>query len=214
VDPIECQEKLTSRAKMLDLFYHVESHIEGLHVPQSLVLSENETLPADFPFPAICKTLEATGAMTSHEMAIIWDESRLDPTKFRRPILVQQLINHSSTIFKVFAIGDYSYIVKRPSIRNFYAHESNGKAVHFNSQQFKSLEGEPTAPLPSNHLIEKLMKFLTNDLGLTLIGLDLITCSATGKHYIIDANYFPGYTGVEDCPQKFLNLIMHKLNVA
>jgi len=212
VDPIECQEKLTSRPKMLELFYHVTSKIKELHVPQSLVLKENERLPGDFPFPVICKTLEATGAITSHQMAIVWDEAGLE--EFRRPILVQQLINHSSTIFKIFAIGDYSYIVKRPSIRNFYPDESNGKPVHFNSQKFKKLEGEPTAPLPDESLIEKLIKCLTDDLGLTLIGLDLITCSATGRHYIIDANYFPGYTGVEDCPQKFLNLVMHKLKVA
>jgi len=209
IDPIKCQLKLTSRSEMLELFHQVASKIKDLHVPESLVLSENDVLPHNFPFPAICKTLEAIGAMTSHEMTIIWDESGLQQLK--RPTLVQQLINHSSTIFKVFSIGDYSYVVKRPSIRNF-SPEPNGKTVRFNSQEFQSLQGEPTASIgPPQQLIDSLTKFLSDDLGLSLIGLDIITCSTTGKHYIIDANYFPGYTEVEDCPQRFLDLVLRKL---
>jgi len=128
-------------------------------------------------------------------------------------VLVQQLINHNATIFKVFAIGDYSYIVKRPSIRNFDQSASDGKTVKFNIQEFKALAGEPINPLPPQHLIDTLIRCLSEDLGLTLIGLDIITCNSTGKHYIIDANYFPGFSGVDDCPKKLLDLVIKKLRV-
>jgi len=210
LDPIDCQDKLTSRPKMLELFRFVADKITDFHVPQSLVLAENEELSNDFPFPAICKNIAATGSTTSHDMAIVWNKQGL--AELKGPLLVQQLINHNSTIFKAFTIGDYSYMVKRPSIKNFFP-DANCKNVHFNSQHFKELQGEPTAPLPPQNIIDLLINLLRDNLGLTLIGLDIITCSTTGKHYIIDANYFPGYSGVEDCPQRFLDLILHKLSV-
>jgi len=208
IDPIKCQKKLTTRPKMLKLFHQMATDIQDLYVPESLVLSENDPLPQNFPFPAICKSLEAIGALASHEMCIVWDESGLKQLK--RPTLVQQLINHNSTIFKVFIIGEFYYIVKRPSIRNFTP-QTGGKTVHFNSQEFTALQGQPTAPLPPPSLINSMIKFLREDSDMSLIGVDIITCNTTGKHFIIDANYFPGYTGVEDCPEKFLGLVLKKL---
>jgi len=210
LDPLEGQARLISRPQMLESFRNVAKKITNLYVPQSLVLETIE-LPNDFPFPAICKTLDATGPITSHDMSIIWDKQGL--ADLPRPLLVQQFINHDSTIFKVFTIADYWYMVKRPSIKNFHPDASNGNPVQFNSQQFKELQGVPTAPIPPQYIIDTLSKSLRDDLGLTLIGLDIITCSTTGKHYIIDANYFPGYTGVDDCPQKLLDLVLCKLNV-
>jgi len=207
LDPLQCQETLTSRQKMLELFQQLSSKVQNLYVPQSVVITNEDPFPRDFPYPAICKTLEATGALSSHEMGIIWDENGL--SNFPRPLLLQQLINHSSTIFKVFVIGDYYYIVKRPSIKNLT--QNDGIIVKFNSQEFKSLQGQPTASFPPKEFIGNIVQILSNELGLTLIGLDIITCSSTGKHYIIDANYFPGYTGVEDCPLKFLDLLIKKL---
>jgi len=212
IDPLDCQEKLTSRAKMVELFQEVSHHIPDLSVPKSVIISDNESLPSDFAFPVICKTLEASGALTSHDMGIVWGNSGLD--EYQRPILVQQLINHNATIFKVFSIGDFYYIVKRPSIRNLTVKDDSKETIRFNSQAFDSLQGTPTEQEPPSEFVDSIVKYLSDNLGLTLIGLDIIKCNTTGKYYIIDANYFPGYTGVDDCPQKFLDLIMKKLKVS
>jgi len=211
VDPIECQEKLTSRPKMLELFQEVAKRFTELHVPQSVVITSKDVLPPEFPFPAICKTLEATGSLTSHDMGIVYNESGL--SDFPKPVLVQQFISHSATIFKIFAIGDYFYMVRRPSIRDLHRSTNDGNTILFNSQEYKALAGEPTAPFPPQGLIDSLVKFLSRDLGLSLIGLDIITCSSTGKQYIIDANYFPGYNGVQDCPIQILQLVLQKLKL-
>jgi len=210
IDPLECQEKLTSRAKMVELFHQLSGSIPTLAVPKSIIISENEKIPEDFPFPVICKTVEASGALTSHEMGLVWTPKGIE--EFVRPILVQQFINHNATIFKVFVIGDFFYIVKRPSIKNFYPDDST-RTIKFNSQNFASLHGNPTEELPEREFIDSINKYLSNNLGLTLIGFDIIKCSSTGTYYIIDANYFPGYTGVEDCPKKILDLIIKKLKM-
>jgi len=107
-------------------------------------------------------------------------------------------------------LGIFFYIAKRPSIKNFYPEDST-RTIKFNSQDFTSLHGNPTAEFPGTEFIDSIVKYLSNNLGLTLIGFDIISCSETGTFYIIDANYFPGYTGVEDCPKKLLDLLMKKL---
>ena len=41
-------------------------------------------------------------------------------------------------------------------------------------------------------LIKKLTKQLSEEIQLTMFGMDIIVCPATQKHYVIDVNVFPG----------------------
>eukprot|EP01124_Arcella_intermedia_P032519 TRINITY_DN7604_c0_g1_i1.p1 TRINITY_DN7604_c0_g1~~TRINITY_DN7604_c0_g1_i1.p1 ORF type:complete len:198 (-),score=24.83 TRINITY_DN7604_c0_g1_i1:47-640(-) len=193
---------------MIKIFLHMAETVKDLYIPQSFVLSDGEEVPSDFPFPAICKTLEASGDLSSHEMDIVWNKDSI--RTLRKPLMVQQWINHSSTLFKIFLIGESSFVVKRPSIRDI--DNDIHPSLHFNSQQFKSLQGPPTAADPSEEFIKQIAKVFSSDLGLSLVGVDLIRCSKSGKFYIIDANYFPGFLGVDNCPLHFLQLIKQKLD--
>lgn len=47
---------------------------------------------------------------------------------FKPPFIVQEFYNHNSTIFKVFVIGDYLYVVKRSSLPNMPS-QFNGKIM-------------------------------------------------------------------------------------
>lgn len=57
--------------------------------------------------------------------------------------------------------------------------------------------GQPPAP-PSRQLASALVRAIGGELGMTLLGIDLVCDVRTGTYYVVDVNYFPGYTGVVD----------------
>lgn len=57
--------------------------------------------------------------------------------------------------------------------------------------------GEPPSP-PSLQLASALVKAIGGELGMSLLGIDLVCDVRTGTYYVVDVNYFPGYTGVVD----------------
>lgn len=57
--------------------------------------------------------------------------------------------------------------------------------------------GQPPAP-PSRQLASALVRAIGGELGMTLLGIDLVCDVRTGFYYVVDINYFPGYTGVVD----------------
>jgi hypothetical protein len=52
-------------------------------------------------------------------MGVAFDEKGIH--SFKPPILVQEYYNHNAAIFKVFVVGDFSFIVKRKSLPNLGA---------------------------------------------------------------------------------------------
>jgi hypothetical protein len=49
-------------------------------------------------------------------MGIVFNEKGLHD--FQPPFLVQEFYNHNATIFKVFVVGDVTYVQKRKSLPN------------------------------------------------------------------------------------------------
>ena len=64
----------------------------------------------------VCKSYEACGTAASHKMSVVFNRERL--SRLSTPVMVQELYNHNSTIFKVFVIGDWIHVVKRKSLPN------------------------------------------------------------------------------------------------
>lgn len=56
---------------------------------------------------------------------------------------------------------------------------------------------QPPAP-PSRQLALALVRAIGGELGMSLLGIDLVCDVRTGTYYVVDVNYFPGYTGVVD----------------
>jgi hypothetical protein len=48
--------------------------------------------------------------------------------------------------------------------------------------------------------------------GLNLLGIDIIQEKTSGLYSIIDVNYYPGYLGVENFEQKFLEFLLSSKN--
>lgn len=63
--------------------------------------------------------------------------------------------------------------------------------------------GQPPAP-PSRQLASALVRAIGGELGMTLLGIDLVCDVRTGTYYVVDVNYFPGYTGVVDAHDELL----------
>lgn len=220
VDSLESQALILSRDGMLSLLEAASEQLKDVYVPRSFVVDNNNTpLPDDFPFPAFVKPITAGGCEMAHEMSIIWNSKSLE--SFQKPLLVQQLINHSSTLFKINVIGNESRISTRSSIKDFPIPEDMSVAepiyfTHHNKELFAKISGEKSTD--SNMLKEitdklhKISTVLSQISGLTLYGYDMITCSKTKRNYIIDINYLPGYSGVTGIPEMLLNLFLNKIS--
>lgn len=146
--------------------------------------------------------------------------------------ILQEFIPHHGVLYKVYVIGEALSIQLRPSLTmetmNFECElesvpneplsfpdrgQENGipEPLMFSSQGFKHQSGpldEATKTAayarlgPIQQEIREFTGRLQKELGLELFGWDLILEEHSGKPFIIDVNYFPGYDDVD-----FLHLL-------
>jgi len=209
VDTLEAQTMIMKRDDVVHIFRELDRRIPNVHCPTSLTLAVDaeKTVVDSIKFPVIVKAIEGGGTEESHQMGIVFNKRGIDA--FRRPVLVQEFLNHDATIEKVFVIDDFVHAVRRPSLPNFEASEER-EPLMFNSQAFGDILGSPQhydVPLPSIEILHSISKALTEITGLTLFGYDLIRDAETGKYSVIDINFFPGFEGVPDFETHFLRLL-------
>lgn len=58
--------------------------------------------------------------------------------------------------------------------------------------------------------MKAMMESLRDTFGVSIFGFDVITNAKTGKHGIIDINYFPGFIGVDNFSSILLNHLVSK----
>uniref|UniRef100_H2Z1J8 inositol-1,3,4-trisphosphate 5/6-kinase n=1 Tax=Ciona savignyi TaxID=51511 RepID=H2Z1J8_CIOSA len=179
-------------------------------------------MAANVNFPFICKKNIAHG-LESHKMSIIFNEEGL--ADVQTPCVAQTFINHGALLYKIYAIGTKFHIVKRPSLRNFADSKwSEESTIFFNSHNISSGDCTPNAlstldvdddqPQQINEsLVQDLAKHLHIDINMSLYGADIIICTKTGRHYIIDVNVFPSYDGVEDYLQQLADHVLFKISL-
>lgn len=180
----------------------------GLHLPPT----SECTSPPSVAFPLIRKPLVACGAKDSHHMCIYYTPELLEPSP---DFLLQQFIPHHSLLYKVYVIGDQVRIQLRPSLGTEEAAGEGQDYQHrpprpFNSQALKHLDtilpgSERQAQAlqrlaPHRKAMIDFTHILQKELELDLFGWDLIIEEGTGRLYIIDINYFPGYDEVDFLP--------------
>lgn len=80
-------------------------------------------------------------------------------------------------------------------------------------REFVDADAEETAFGRINYaLVDKLVDCFRAELRLGLFGFDVLVDKWTGRHYLIDVNYFPGYSGVPDSEMHIANYILHCLS--
>ena len=171
----------------------------NLHCPRGITLmNANEKVskvPSDFVWPAMVKSLQASGALSAHDMAVVWSLEDVD--KYAYPLYLQEYVNHDGTIFKVYVLGEDHFTVTRVSLPNFPT--SYHAPVQFNSQAWKhelppelTMEYTGKRVAPAHDLLNRASEAVSQLLGLTLFGFDVIENVDTGRLAVIDVNYFPG----------------------
>ncbi|XP_028808884.1 inositol-tetrakisphosphate 1-kinase isoform X2 [Denticeps clupeoides] len=211
LDPMPAVRTLLDRGKAYHLISKLEECMEDDRIcspPFMLLRSEcsTETLRQlqkhGITFPFICKTQVAHGT-NSHQMAIIFCDEDLKDIK--PPCVIQSFINHNAVLYKVFVVGEAYTVVERPSVRNFPLGPTDRRTILFNSHHVSKpessshltsrdyLDGQSRAPC--SDVIQKILSYLRQSLGMSLFGIDIIINNQTGQHAVIDINAFPGTSG-------------------
>lgn len=227
VDPLDGQVATVNRQTMYEVIGKM-CIIDGLNLvsPATLTVNvaeakTNESLFANFRFPAICKFIEASTSKLSHIMTVVNNRDGLnryldDLDHSIQSFIIQEYLNHSGTIFKVFVLGSYYSVDRRVSFPNFPM-QGNHENFTFDSQKYKhSLPPELTTettgklPIPDSSIIKTLCDNARKIVNLSMFGFDLIQDVESGKFAIIDMNYLPDFVGVENFHSKLLDHLLGK----
>eukprot|EP01125_Pyxidicula_operculata_P007445 TRINITY_DN2534_c0_g2_i2.p1 TRINITY_DN2534_c0_g2~~TRINITY_DN2534_c0_g2_i2.p1 ORF type:complete len:341 (-),score=37.70 TRINITY_DN2534_c0_g2_i2:46-1068(-) len=246
VDPINCQKNVVRRDLMTSIINRV-SLLPGLNL-RSINTTNNFKFNGqqlqqfhNFPFPSICKRVQASGSQSAHKMAILFNtqslqnyiKNHIDESDDSEWIL-QEYVDHNSTLFKVYVVASESYITSKLSLPNFSIIKQNQQQydddgyILFDSQVWKdnipshlidpkiinnsasSSSSSTTSnfyldPHPPIDIINNISKNLSQHLGLSLFGYDLLRDVTSNQFVVVDINYFPDYKGVDNFHSKLLN---------
>lgn len=233
LDPIKAVRKLMDRHQSYQLIQDCirrNKELKGkvavphfFEIKSSSISSQKAAVAlkcAQVSFPCVCKPSQAHGSVTSHKMAIIFNEAGLKDVV--APYVAQTFISHNAVLYKLFFIGDQYFTVQRPSLKNFTAGDHS--TIFFdshdvskpNSSSFLNELDEKDlnrrAIDPESDTLNKLAKVLRKELDMALFGVDVIVENNSGIHYIIDINAFPGYDGVSEFPQALFNHVQQELS--
>eukprot|EP01127_Copromyxa_protea_P017286 TRINITY_DN5246_c0_g1_i1.p1 TRINITY_DN5246_c0_g1~~TRINITY_DN5246_c0_g1_i1.p1 ORF type:complete len:283 (-),score=60.24 TRINITY_DN5246_c0_g1_i1:50-898(-) len=209
LDSVAAQKRLMSRTEMSAIFDEIPKKDERVIPTRSAIIHEGGSVPADFPFPAMAKALVAAGSVDSHEMGVVFNAEGLN--KFKKPVILQEYLNHDSVIEKVYVVGEKCWVVRKTSLPN-YETSADREPLLFNSQKFEELLGvRGDVPPPPQEVVDSIAKAISETAGLTLFGFDIIRDSKTGKYAVIDLNFFPSYRGTTGFREALQKLVLSSL---
>lgn len=192
-------------------------------VPRQVVIEEgmsSSSIPdavakAGLSFPIVAKPLYSDGSAKSHELWLAYDRNSLEILE--PPLVLQEFVNHGGILFKVFIIGEAIKVVRRFSLPDVSEHNLLEKAGAFRYPRVSCAAASADnadlppsiAELPPWPLLEKLARELRQRLGLQLFNLDIIRERGTSnRYYVIDINYFPGYSKMPDYENVFTDFLL------
>ncbi|XP_075243934.1 inositol-tetrakisphosphate 1-kinase-like isoform X2 [Convolutriloba macropyga] len=200
--------KLLNRIKTEDLCMEVCKLVNNkLRWMKTVLIDSNVTAENsdqfltcnNLTFPIICKPVDAVG---DHGMKLVFNKQQFDQVLREAPVgyfSLQSFINHGSCLIKIYVIGEHVFVVRRPSVKNFYPNFYPKNYINFSTADVSKVKSKSDligvredAVIDDNLVIEFVSKFIEIS-GLMLFGIDVIVSSESGAYYIIDVNQFPGY---------------------
>eukprot|EP00697_Spironema_sp_BW2_P014492 gnl/Spiro4/4937_TR2461_c0_g1_i1.p1 gnl/Spiro4/4937_TR2461_c0_g1~~gnl/Spiro4/4937_TR2461_c0_g1_i1.p1 ORF type:complete len:410 (-),score=66.35 gnl/Spiro4/4937_TR2461_c0_g1_i1:138-1367(-) len=222
VDPLSRLEVLTDRQVMAtklrtaNLPEHVkipEDWYIDLGAPDAT--SEDEKLrlirDTNIVFPTICKPIMACSVPGSHDIHICMTETHLARLTGRQQ--VQRFYNHKGVIFKCYVIGDFITTNHKSSVRNLSREDKSlTGALRFDSQVMSDERLFPpikhtVQPIPDS-IVRDSVKAIEAALDISMFGVDFIVDEESGDIFVIDINYFPGYTNVANLEKTMLDHLL------
>ncbi|TYI62216.1 hypothetical protein E1A91_D10G229800v1 [Gossypium mustelinum] len=163
---------------------------------------------ATLSLPSIVKPQVACGVADAHSMAIVFKVEDFKVLNVPLPAVIQEYVDHSSTLFKFYVLGDRVFHTVKKSMPNadvlIKSSEKNGSKPLL----FDSLKSLPTAtanqhsegwdPCLDLALVNKAAERLSKRLGLTIFGFDVVIQEGSGDHVVVDVNYLPSFKEIPD----------------
>ncbi|KAK9664955.1 hypothetical protein RND81_14G079700 [Saponaria officinalis] len=216
IDPLNNIYPVMDRLRIQDVLLGLEdltkegrSIIRGAHFLKvdsfnDLNLAE-KLLEAKLSFPSIVKTQVACGLSNAHSMAIVFRLENYKDLPVPLPAIIQEYVDHSSTLFKFYVLGEKVYHAVKKSTPNANVLIELSKGNQLKPLVFDSLKSLPTAEKNQFgdesvdlELVKDAANWLRRKLDLTIFGFDVVVQDGTGDHVIVDVNYLPSFKEVPD----------------
>ncbi|EEF33297.1 inositol 1,3,4-trisphosphate 5/6-kinase 4 [Ricinus communis] len=231
IDPLDKIYPVLDRLKIQQILLGLENlNTEGRHTirgPHFLKVNDfNEPdlaqrlSEAKLSLPSIVKPQIACGVADAHSMAIVFKVEDFKDLSVPLPAVVQEYVDHSSTLFKIYVLGEKVFYAVKKSTPNvdilMKLSEKNGLGPLI----FDSLKSLPTGSEDScteSHfdigLVTDAANWLARKLDLTIFGFDVVIQEDTHDHVIVDVNYLPSFKEVPNdvCIPAFWDAIKKKL---
>ncbi|KAL8541635.1 hypothetical protein ACS0TY_002777 [Phlomoides rotata] len=224
IDPPDAIQRLRNRQSMLEVVadLNLPEAYGNVCIPRQLVISKDpssvvdEVAKAGLSVPLVVKPLVVDGSAQSHALYLAYDQFSL--SELEAPMVLQEFINHSGILFKVFIVGESIKVVRRfslPDVTKSNLSETSGvfcfPRVSCAAASADDVVLDPSvAELPPRPLLEVLARELHHRLGLRLFNVDMIRQNgAKDLYYVIDINYFPGYGKMPEYEHIFTDFLLN-----
>lgn len=164
---------------------------------------------ARLSLPCIVKPKVACGVSDAHKMAIVFRVDDFKNLDVPLPAVIQEYVDHSSTLYKFYVLGEKVFHAVKKSIPNADILIKLANADELKPLEFDSLKSLPTDKSiiidsgASNEsinlkLVTDAANWLRRRLHLTVFGFDVVIQEGTHDHVIVDVNYLPSFKEVPD----------------
>ncbi|KAA3481474.1 inositol 1,3,4-trisphosphate 5/6-kinase 4 [Gossypium australe] len=181
--------------------------VADAHSMVNISLNTNPFLYHDIKHYLLGEALQYS-SLYSHFLAIVFKVEDFKVLNVPLPAVIQEYVDHSSTLFKFYVLGDTVFHTVKKSMPNadvlIKSSEKNGSKPLL----FDSLKSLPTAttnqhsegrnPCLDLALVNKAAERLSKRLGLTIFGFDVVIQEGSGDHVIVDVNYLPSFKEIPD----------------
>ncbi|KAK1425761.1 hypothetical protein QVD17_21119 [Tagetes erecta] len=153
---------------------------------------------AKLTLPSIVKPQVACGVADAHSMAIVFRVADFMGLSVPLPAVVQEYVDHSSTLFKMYVLGEKIFYAVKSSISNAdILKKSSEKPLLFDSLKSLPIDGnKKQQPDLDIGLVTDAATYLRRVLDLTIFGFDVVVQEGTQDHVIVDVNYLPSFKEV------------------
>ncbi|KAL9237549.1 hypothetical protein vseg_012083 [Gypsophila vaccaria] len=215
IDPFSNIYPVMDRLRIQDVLLGLEdltkegrSIIRGAHFLKVDDFSDcnlaEKLVEAKLSFPSIVKPQVACGVSNAHSMAIVFGLENYKDLPVPLPAIIQEYVDHSSTLFKFYVLGEKVYHAVKKSIPNSDVLIELSEGHQLKPLLFDSLRSLPTAERTQSgeeadlELVKDAAIWLRRKLDLTIFGFDVVVQDGTGDHVIVDVNYLPSFKEVPD----------------
>ncbi|CAL0334840.1 unnamed protein product [Lupinus luteus] len=169
---------------------------------------------ARLSLPCIVKPKVACGVSDAHKMAIVFRVDDFKNLSVPLPAVIQEYVDHSSTLYKFYVLGEKIFYAVKKSIPNADILMKSSNGDDLKPLLFDSLKSLPTADSIQDYgannsnttsnesidlkLVTDAAHWLRKKLHLTIFGFDVVIQEGTHDHVIVDVNYLPSFKEVPD----------------